>query len=71
MGIAWDTAYSVVEEDLCPLAEIVSSLVEVASLVETSSPLDQVLLSFADGLVHPVICVIEFLFPPFQVSLTI
>mgnify|MGYP000557241585 CR=1 FL=1 len=62
---------SVMEEDLGPLAQVVSSLVEIVSLVETSSPLDELLVLLGLGVFSPEISVVEFLFPTGMISLTI
>ena len=60
-----------VEEDLGPLAQVVSSLVEVASLVETTGPLDELLVLLGFGIFSSKISVVEFLFPTGMISLAI
>ena len=58
------------EKYFSPLSELISSLVEIGSLVETSGPLDQFLVLGAVAylvLVGSKICIIELLFPRFHV----
>jgi hypothetical protein len=62
--------YSVVEKNLCPLAKVVSSLVEVASLVQASGPLDKLLILFLGVALDSIVSVVEFLLPPSKFSLT-
>ena len=58
-----------VEQNLCPLTQIISSLVEVSSLMETTSPLDQVLVRICFFFTGTKISVVELLFPPFVFNL--
>ena len=58
-----------VEENFGPLAELVSSLVEVRSLVETSCPLNEI-VSLGLVLCHTELSVVKLLFPSFHLAET-
>lgn len=59
---------SVVEKNLSPLPKVISSLVEVTSLMETTSPLNKLIISgsFLSILLGSEVSVVEFLLPTFH-----
>ena len=59
-----------VEENLGPLPQIVSSLVEIASLMESSGPLNQV-VALVLFLLRSEVGIIELLLPSLVLLLTI
>ena len=59
-----------VEEDFSPLAELISSLIEIRSLVKASCPLNEILfLDFVLG--GSELGIVELLFPAFHLAETI
>lgn len=57
-----------VEKDFGPVTELILSLVEIGSLVESTGPLDQLVVGwlFFDIFGGAKISVVEFLFPSFH-----
>ena len=62
---------SVVEENFSPVPELVLSLVEVASLVQPASPLDQRSVLLYLLLLGPKVGVVELLLPPLAIVVTV
>ena len=61
---------SVVEQNFCPLTKRISSLVEISSLVKTTSPLNQLLVLWTVAnliFVRSKVRIIELLLPGFDV----
>ena len=56
------------EKNICPLHQIVFSLIEITSLVKSSSPLDQLIIlrQIFNIFLSSKVCIIEFLFPSFH-----
>jgi hypothetical protein len=54
------------EEHFSPLAEVVSSLVEIVSSMQASCPLDELIIVLGNFLLGSEIGVVEFLLPAFH-----
>ena len=58
---------SVMEEYLCPLVQIIFPLIEIASLMKTTSPLDQLVSRWLWlFLLRSEVSIVELLFPSFH-----
>lgn len=63
--LEFTSSCSVVEKDFGPISKLIFSLIEVASLMETTSPLYKLVIGwlFFDVFLGSEVSIVEFLFP--------